>query len=414
VDSKVNEDINIWDPSVPVEANYHNWKHAPTAFAPLGERRPKGSKRGPTVVDLFSGCGGISVGFEAAGLQAVLGIDIHQPSIETFRRNHPGASAIVGDIKQVDEAVLRDALGDQKVDVVAGGAPCQGFSLCNRKQYDDDPRNMLFLEYMRIVSLLRPRFVFFENVSTLRSAGDGAFSAMIEAYFDDLGYEVTCGPMNAVEFGVPQKRVRWIFFGALKGTKVGWPVGRWLGKAPRTVEDAIGDLPPLGPGESTDEYSLAPYREYQKLMRRKVSKLLNHAAPSHPPETIERIAKTEPGKPMYPSFKQRIRLKLSDPSPTQVSGGIRPQFSFGHPTEPRGLTIRERCRIQSFPDDFYVTGGIVQGRVQTGNAVPPLVSEAFGRIIYDIIADTKTVEIVRPAKQLSMLMDPKRAFRSAG
>ena len=101
-----------------------------------------------------------------------------------------------------------------------------------------------------------------------------------------------------------------------------------------------------------------------------------HVAPNHPPATIEKIKNTKPGEPMYERFKQRIRLDWNILSPTQVSGGIRPQFQLGHPKDNRGLTIRERCRIQSFPDDFLIEGGIVQARVQTGNAVPPLLAKA--------------------------------------
>jgi DNA (cytosine-5)-methyltransferase 1 len=101
-----------------------------------------------------------------------------------------------------------------------------------------------------------------------------------------------------------------------------------------------------------------------------------HTAPNHPDSTIQRIRNTKQGDPMYPKYKQRIRLSWNGQSPTQVSGGIRPQFQFGHPEDDRGLSIRERCRIQSFPDEFIVKGGIVQGRVQTGNAVPPLLAKA--------------------------------------
>ena len=88
---------------------------------------------------------------------------------------------------------------------------------------------------------------------------------------------------------------------------------------------------------------------------------------------------------MYPKYKQRIRLSWQQPSPTQVSGGIRPQFQFGHPEDSRGLTIRERCRIQSIPDRVEVFGGLVQGRVQTGNAVPPLLAKAIAEEIIKVL-----------------------------
>jgi len=147
----------------------------------------------------------------------------------------------------------------------------------------------------------------------------------------------------------------------------------------RTVGMAISDLPSLGNNERKMAYDAPPQSDYQALMRGNgdikiaaSASLSNHVAPNHPPDTIEKIRNTPQGKPMYQKFKQRIRLALDAPSPTQLAGGIRPQFQFGHPTQPRGLSIRERARIQSFPDSYEFVGGIVQERVLTGNAVPPL------------------------------------------
>ena len=117
--------------------------------------------------------------------------------------------------------------------------------------------------------------------------------------------------------------------------------------------------------------------------------LQNHKAPNHPIARIKKIGSTKPGFPIYPKFKQRIRLKWDQLSPTQVAGGIRPQFQFGHPDDARGLTIRERCRIQSFPDNFVISGGIVQGRVQTGNAVPPLLSSAIAKTLIQTLKNEK-------------------------
>ncbi|GAC1411341.1 MAG: DNA cytosine methyltransferase [Candidatus Velthaea sp.] len=288
--------------------------------------------------------------------------------------------------------MLREALDGKTPDVLVGGAPCQGFSLCNRKQFDEDPRNLLFKEYMRIVELTKPRFVLFENVRTIKAAGDGSFVRAIEEHFEELGYAVRSGPAKAVDFAVPQSRIRWIFFGMLGSTPPPWPLGSRRSSSPLTVFDAIGDLPELENDSVATEYDKPAKTPYQIAMRGDMTRLLNHGSPNHPQETIDRIGRTEPGKPMYDSFRQRIRLKWDMPSPTQVCGGIRPQFQFGHPQQPRGLSVRERARIQSFPDSYEFTGGLVMGRVQTGNAVPPRLAEAFGHVIMEMITGVKRID----------------------
>lgn len=145
--------------------------------------------------------------------------------------------------------------------------------------------------------------------------------------------------------------------------------------------EAIGDLPPIKAKERATEYDREPFTDYQRSMRNGSEKLFNHRAPRHPSQTVEKIASTQPGEPIYERFKQRIRLHPDATSPTQVAGGIRPQYQLGHPKIPRGLTVRERARIQSFPDVYEIHGGVTQARVQTGNAVPPLLAQAIGREI---------------------------------
>ncbi len=236
---------------------------------------------------------------------------------------------------------------------------------------------------MKFVRVFKPNYIILENVSGIRSTASGKFENDIKEHMEKLGYETTIKLVNAAEFGVPQIRQRLLFVGVKKGIglvdKYEFPEGQFKGRF-RTVEDAISDLPKLGNSESSDKYKGKAKSDYQKLMRgeggieaiKTTKKLYNHVAPNHPQETIDKIASTKPGEPMYPKFKQRIRLKKDMPSPTQLAGGIRPQFQFGHPEQSRGLTIRERARIQSFPDSYIFEGGMVQERVQTGNAVPPL------------------------------------------
>ena len=375
-------ETNVWDNSIPVEKSAYLQDEELVFF---NEEQFAVDDR-LTMIDLFCGAGGFAVGCEWAGFQSVFGVDHLEPAMKTWTRNHPHAIGCLGDIKKLDPEDVKRMLADKGVDhvnLITGGVPCQGFSIANRKHNDNDERNFLFLEYMRFVKVFQPEYIILENVSGMRSTAGGKFENDIREYMSSLGYETTVQMVNAAEFGVPQLRQRLLFVGVKRGIglkeKYEFPKGDFIGRF-RTVSDAISDLPELGNNEETSKYKRVKLTDYQKLMRGQgeitaipESKVLyNHAAPNHPQETIDKIAATEPGKPMYERFKQRIRLRYDMPSPTQLAGGIRPQFQFGHPEQPRGLTIRERARIQSFPDSYVFEGGTVQERVQTGNAVPPL------------------------------------------
>ena len=373
---------SIWDKSVKVEENGYYWHKEPLILKGQPIKNDK-----PIVVELFCGCGGTSLGFEMAGYQIAIGCDIHQPSITTFQNNHSNVSAVLGDVKNVNPNSFLELLDGRQVDVLIGGVPCQGFSLNNRKRHEEDERNLLYREFIRFVKILKPKVVVLENVSGMKSTGNVVEN--IETEISEAGnMKVKSKLLFAPDYGVPQTRTRLVFVGIRGGEEFDFDTiikthGPTTNKPYVTVKEAIGDLPPLKADERIEEYNMEAFSEYQKLMRKgiKGNKLTNHKAPNHPVAVIEKIASTVPGKPMYPKFKQRIRLSWEIQSPTQVSGGIRPQFQFGHPQDERGLSIRERCRLQSFPDNFEVSGGIVQGRVQTGNAVPPLLAKAIALAI---------------------------------
>jgi len=379
------QNYSVWDKKVEVEESNYNWNGDPFPFKPLDETRSKNF----TVAELFSGCGGTSKGFEMAGFEVIFGSDIHKPSIETFRKNHRRAATILGDVQKITPEDIRMLIGNRKIDVLIAGLPCQGFSLNNRKRWEKDKRNYLFIEFVRFIKGLQPKIVLLENVSGLRSTANGAFiNAIIEAIESVGDYSVTYKILDALNYEVPQVRKRILFIGFPSGEKFTWPRKTHNRNSDihyLTVMDAIYDLPPLNSGEKAIYYSGEPQMDYQKLMRNDVKVLTNHRAPKHLLSTIEKIMTTKPGEPMYKCFTQRIRLSWNLPSPTQVAGGIRPQFQFGHPEQPRGLTVRERARIQSFPDDFVFYGGIVQGRVQTGNAVPPLLAKAIATSIKHVL-----------------------------
>ena len=350
--------VDKWDLSVEVEHNAYNWEGEPRISAPLSEDRGNEFIH----IDLFSGCGGFSTGFESAGFTTRAALDIHPPSLDTLRHNHPRAGTILGDIRRVQSADLQPLLTgcDRLKMVVTAGAVF--FSLSNRKRHAEDERNYLFKEFIRVVRELKPAAVVLENVSGLVSTKNGKFKRDIAVAIGELGYDVHFALLNAADYGVPQLRKRVFFVGVPRGSRWLFPAAEFgtSSKPYRTVGDAIlGDLPELAAGEMATEYTSPPTNDFQALMRSELGSLHNHLAPSHPQKTIDRIAATPPGQAMYASFKQRIRLHPEAPSPTQICGGIRPQFQFGHPTQARGMTIRERARIS--PRLLRLSGSPTQG-----------------------------------------------------
>lgn len=387
---------NIWNNNIPVEKSSYIQDDKITYFN-IDTFETEIDKL--KMIDLFCGAGGFAVGCAWAGFQSVLGLDHLEPAMRTWVRNHPHGIGCLGDIAQFNPEYIKKLLeqkGVTHIDLITGGVPCQGFSIANRKHNDNDERNFLFMEYMRFVKVFKPPFIILENVSGMRSTAGGHFEHAIKHHMEELDYTVSIKLVNAADYGVPQFRQRLLFVGVRNDSGMNipyvFPEGSFKGKY-RTVNDAIADLPLLGNGESSEVYATEPLNEYQKLLRgcgsikgiESLSKLHNHVSPKHPQKTVDKIASTPQGKPMYPKFKQRIRLRLDAPSPTQLAGGIRPQFQFGHPTQARGLSIRERARIQSFPDSYVFEGGTVQERVQTGNAVPPLLIYNIAMSIFEEI-----------------------------
>lgn len=381
--SSISSGINIWDKNVPIEKSSYVRE---SGIQYINEERFCLDESKLTMIDLFCGAGGFAVGASWAGFQSIVGVDYLEPAMETWSTNHPSSLGCLGDIKLLDANELKQKLknkGVTRINLITGGVPCQGFSRANRKHTDHDERNFLFKEYMRFVAAFEPDYIILENVSGMRSTAGGAFEKAIKESMEELGYSVNVRLLNAADYGVPQERHRLLFVGVRRDVGLAdeyiFPEGDFRGKH-RTVRDAISDLPYLDNDETKTSYEVKPTSDFQKLMRgqskeirvARTKELFNHTAPNHPQETIDKISNTEPGRPMYDRFKQRIRLHWDYSSPTQLAGGIRPQFQFGHPEQARGLSIRERARIQTFPDSYVFKGGIVQERVQTGNAVPPL------------------------------------------
>lgn len=392
--------INAWDKKVAIEkSNYVDDEN----IIFYNKNIIFEDNKKPTMIDLFCGAGGFSVGCEWAGFQPVFGTDHYISAMDTWMYNHPNSIGCLANIKKINPYDVKEMLEKKNIkhiNLITGGVPCQGFSIANRKHSDTDERNYLFKDYMKFVEVFKPEYIILENVSGMRSTANGKFEEDIKKAMEDLNYSTSVKLINSANYGVPQLRQRLIFVGVRNDSNLEKPFKIPDGEKNnyQTVYDAISDLPELGNNQYATEYDeRKKLTEYQKLMRgfgeikgiKKAYILNNHKAPNHPEETIKKINSTKPGEPMYPKFKQRIRLNYDEPSPTQLAGGIRPQFQFGHPSQPRGLTIRERARIQSFPDYYIFTGGMVQERVQTGNAVPPLLVYNIVKPMYKNIKEEK-------------------------
>ncbi len=334
------------------------------------------------VIDLFCGCGGLSYGFEKAGFDILLGIDNDSKALETFTLNHQNARSICGDITNITyEKDIKPLIGDKTIDVIIGGPPCQGMSLSGPRQFDD-PRNKLYLSYIRLVDEIRPKAFVIENVPGLVGLFGGRIKDSIIEKFTAMGYKIKYETLCAADYGVPQNRRRVVFVGMLHDDF------RFPAKVDNMVscEMALSDLPTLEHEIGLDEmeYISAPLNEYQRLMRMNSSAVKNHIAAQHS-EKVQKIISLVPDGGNYKDLPEEYRnsrnfhvawtrFASGKPAPT-IDTGHRHHFHYKFNRVP---TVRECARLQSFPDDFIFLGNKTQQFRQVGNAVPPLMAQCIG------------------------------------
>ncbi len=355
----------------------------------------------PIVVDLFSGCGGLSYGLEKVGFEVAIGIDNWGESLKTFAQNHPNSKVLEADVSKITGKDIQKLIGKRIIDVIVGGPPCQGFSLSGARNFYDS-RNRLYLDFIRLVKELKPRAFIIENVPGLASLFQGQVKERIIREFQELGYTVNAQILTASDYGVPQNRKRIVFVG-LKGkekfefpkathylTESALPIS---GKKKVTVSEAISDLPNLRKdmGAEELEYEAPANSEYQKFMRKGSKKIYNHVASKHTEQTTKIISLVPEGG-NYKDLPEHLRdtrnfhvawtrLHSKKPSPT-IDTGHRHHF---HPSENRVPTVREAARIQSFPDSFKFVGTKTSQYKQVGNAVPPLMASAIGKALLEYL-----------------------------
>ena len=348
------------------------------------------------VLDLFSGAGGLSLGFKWAGYKIACAIDNMKESCETFEKGHPSALVTNDDIRNIDPKKIHKEIG--KIHVILGGPPCQGLSLAG-KRISDDPRNKLFLEFIRFVKNFQPEIFLMENVPGLMSMDNGRTLDAILNSFRDIGYNSFYNHkpqvLLAANYGVPQSRKRLFFVGTKHKIGFIFPpeitnteierntlvMDGMIGLKPYiTVREAISDLPTINSGEGSEvmDYDKDPTNEYQKCMRNDSLKVYNHIAPNHTEKLIELIKKTKPGLQVDPKYSDSKKWDPDKPSFTikalGAGGGSTNRRAF-HYEENRGSTVRENARIQSFPDSYRFYGSRTIQMTQVGNAVPPILAE---------------------------------------
>lgn len=350
-------------------------------------------------VDLFSGCGGISKGFFDTGRVEIVGaIDFDQAACDTFKKNFPNASVFCGDINNIS---VKDT-GFKDIDILVGGPPCQGFSRLNYwdKDRDNDPRNKLFLQYLRFVEELKPKAILIENVKQILTSKNGYVPQHITNFLTELGYTVKYEILCASDFGVPQSRYR-AFFVALRKEYGEFDFDS-LNKyhcETTTVYDAISDIEAIEETAKTFEqgtvYTLGePLSEYQKTMQASDKQLHNHLI-YYPAANVQHMMTFVPQGGNWRCVPENLfkskrdnrytnylrRLRHDAPSVTIDTG----HNVYFHPSFNRVPTIRESARIQSFPDSFIFLGNKGQQFRQVGNAVPPLLAKALAFAIMEVL-----------------------------
>ncbi len=375
------------------------------------------------VIDLFSGCGGLGLGFKWANYNTVLASDIDENCEKTYTHNFPNVPFIQKDLRDISTKQIQDIVSGKSIDVVVGGPPCQGFSLANknRNKVEDDPRNELFYEFVRVVKDLQPKAFIMENVRGLLSMKKGQVIKLMKEAFENagIGYEVDYKILLASDYGVPQNRQRVIMMGIRKDLNIKPEFPNKSYSRPVTVWEAISDLPQIKASEGDEKmsYPIEEANTYQSFMRAKSKSVFNHVAMRHTQRLINRFQVIKAGESLAhvsqehaavkrgnPKEKSKIvfsqnnqRLHANKPAPTIAASF---QSNFIHPFLHRNFTAREGARLQSFPDTFIFKGmrtkmswekGLSQYQ-QIGNAVPPLLGFAIAKKLHELLEGSKSKE----------------------
>jgi DNA (cytosine-5)-methyltransferase 1 len=328
-------------------------------------------------IDLFSGAGGMSLGFDQAGFNNVFSIDIEPSFCETYKTNFPKHNLIQQDISKLYNEEIKSIIGNQIIDVIIGGPPCQGFSMAGNigRKFIDDSRNQLFREFARIVEIVQPNYFVMENVARLFTHNKGETKKEIIELFKKMNYNVDCKVVNTADFGIPQVRNRVLFIGNRISNTIIFPT-KTIDK-PISIKEAIDKLPKLKSGEK--------------------SKIPNHISMNHSEQMLEKMKYISDGgnrneipeliRPKSGDVRKYIRYKSTEPA-VCVTGDMRKIF---HYSQNRALTVRELATLQTFPLDFIFKGSTISQQQQVGNSVPPILAKEIALTIKKMMKNDEQI-----------------------
>ncbi|MDJ1169114.1 DNA cytosine methyltransferase [Roseofilum sp. BLCC_M154] len=372
-------------------------------------------------IDLFCGCGGLSVGLKMAGFEVIAGLDIESKYLATFSHNFGQSKAFEADLSQVKPQNLMEKLklSAGELDLLVGGPPCQGFSknVPKKNRSCNNANNLLVKTFLEYCEALKPRMILMENVAEMKNSFNRSYSQETILRLEKQGYTLTPVVLNAADYGVPQRRRRAFFLANREGINFEIPpVTHYAQKnsqvvqfelfsypAHITVWEAIGDLPSLdhGAGEIECPYACKPFTKFQKMIRKEQTVVRNHISRALKPLQYKRLASLKPGQglkdlPVDLQVKGGYsgaygRLTKDMIAPTITRWVFHPGSGrWGHPIDIRTLTIREIARLQSFPDDFEFVGSYNDQAGQLGNAVPPLLTKKIVQSMVSQLSQSKS------------------------
>jgi len=399
------------------------------------------------IIDLFSGAGGLTFGFyyriknnrfvRNRKNSFVFANEFDSHAAKAFTQNFPDITMLHQDIRTLDEATILQYIGEEPVDLIVGGPPCQSFSTVGQRVYDE--KATMYVEYLRLLSIVRPKMFLFENVKGILSmretfyekdengniiydtiknekTGRETKKPKVKGYGrkvmdiitdkfanieNGLGYTLYTETLNAVDYGVPENRERVFIVGVRKDLKINWAFPKPKTQKKISIKEAISDFPEVGENEEATEYTKQPQNDYQRLMRHDSAKITCHFCGEYGDKIRTVIANIKQGQgkddfnllvetgkidkkyELTSGYSNTYGRLVEDQPCTTITNNMTTPSGLRciHYSQNRALTPREGARIQSFPDWFVFCGDKVHVTTQIGNAVPPLLAMELAKKI---------------------------------